>query len=352
MSGPRDRDGFDDAGPGGWHEPEHLGRGADDPEVPAEPPARPPSEPGTPARSTPWQPPGWDLPAVEPDRPGTGSPGAGTGSSVPGTAPSAPGTEPSAANAGPSPQDAVPGGPPPAPWDPPAVDPRPEEPPSDAEAEPGRAPGRGLFGPRRRREPGAVEQVFRRETDPVGVQAWALHHGWLPSDGTAPQDAPLVDLVRSAPVRPAKEDRPGNVVRGRGLGLDLVAFDVVYVSGRMAVPRWAVTAAPVLGEVPGFRLSPARLWKHRTAGLLQLPSGDPEFDTRWVLLATADDPRLRAVAEDPVVRQLLLGTDDGDELWSAAGFVAAVRPDGHRPQLIEHHARLLAVVVGALAAAS
>jgi hypothetical protein len=104
--------------------------------------------------------------------------------------------------------------------------------------------------------------------------------------------------------------------------------------------------------VPAFRLSPARFWKHGTAGLLQVPSGDPEFDTRWVLLTAVDGPQVRRVVEDPVVRQLLLGTDDGDELWSAAGFVAAVRPDGHRPQLIEHHARLLSVVVGALAAAA
>jgi hypothetical protein len=56
------------------------------------------------------------------------------------------------------------------------------------------------------------------------------------------------------------------------------------------------------------------------------------------------------LGEDPLVRQLLLGSDDGDELWSAAGFVAAVRPDGNRPQLVEHHARLLAAVIGALAA--
>jgi hypothetical protein len=31
--------------------------------------------------------------------------------------------------------------------------------------------------------------------------------------------------------------------------------------------------------------------------------------------------------------------------------MAAIRPDGHRPQLIEHHARLLTAIVGALAPA-
>jgi hypothetical protein len=282
MSSPRDRDGFDERGPGEWQEPEHLGEGSAGPAGPPEGASTRPAEPAEPAGSTAWQPAGWDLPTVEPDR-------------------------------APAPR-----------WNPPAVEQRQ----SDA------------------------GQVFVAGHDPMGVQGWALHHGWVPSDGSGPQDAPLAELVRSAPVRPSRDDRPGNVVRGRGMGLDLVAFDVVYTSGRYAVPRWAVTAAPVLGEVPGFRLSPARFWKHRIGGLLQIPSGDPEFDLRWVLLAPEDSPQLRRLVEDPMVRQLLLGSDDGDELWSAAGFVAAVRPDGHRPLLIEHHARLLAVVVGALAAAA
>lgn len=305
MDTPRDRDGFDERGSGDWQEPEHLGEGA------AGPRGTPSGAGDQPGGSTAWQPPGWDLPAVEPDRPAAGNPVAEQRQD--GTLPPAP--------------------------------------PQEGALPPERA-GRGLFGGRRARDPGVAEQVFRREQDPVGVQAWALHHGWVASDGTGPQDAPLAELVRSAPVRPSREDRPGNVVRGRGMGLDLVAFDVVYTSGRYAVPRWAVTAAPVLGEVPAFRLSPARFWKHGTGGLVQVPSGDAEFDLRWVLLAADDGPRVRRLVEDPVVRQLLLGTDDGDELWSAAGFVAAVRPDGQRPQLIEHHARLLAAVVGALAAAA
>jgi hypothetical protein len=48
------------------------------------------------------------------------------------------------------------------------------------------------------------------------------------------------------------------------------------------------------------------------------------------------------------VHGLLLGTDDGDEFWTGAGHLAAIRPDGHRPQLIEHHSRLLAALVAAL----
>ncbi|GAB3353100.1 hypothetical protein [Modestobacter lapidis] len=332
MSSPRDRDPDDAGDPAGdagrdgpdWQEPAHLGRpdGPDGPDGPGTDPA------DRSDGSTAWQPPGWDLPAVEPDRPRTAPP-----------EPAQPAPEPPP---GPAPE--------PPSWHAPAAEQRQDDvPPPVPEQPPAR---RGLFGGMRRpRRPSEFQEVFRREDDPVGVQAWGLSHGWVPSDGSAPEDAPLADLVRSAPVRPSKDHRPGNVIRGRGMGLDLVAFDVVYASGRMVVPQWAVTAAPVLGDVPAFRLSPARLWKHGTGGLVQIPSGDPEFDTRWVLLTAADGPQVRRLVEDPVVRQLLLGTDDGDELWSAAGFVAAVRPDGHRPQLVEHHARLLAVVVGALATA-
>jgi hypothetical protein len=183
----------------------------------------------------------------------------------------------------------------------------------------------------------------------VGAQGWALQHGWSISDGTGPEDAVLTELVASAPVRPTGEHRPAGVLRGRAGNLDLVAFDVVYPLGQTWLAQWAITAAPLLAAVPGFRLSPARFWKHRTAGLVPLVSGNEAFDARWLLLAAEDSPQLHRVAQDPAVQGLLLGSDDGDEIWSAAGHVAALRPDGHRPSLIEHHARLLTAVVGALA---
>ena len=152
-------------------------------------------------------------------------------------------------------------------------------------------------------------------------------------------------------MRPTKDHRPASVLRGRSGALDLVAFDAVYASGRYLVPEYAVTAAPLLGAVPGLRLSPARLWKHRIGGLVPIPSGDAAFDTRWMLLAAEDGPQVRRLAQDPAVHGLLLGTDDGDEFWTAAGHSwRAIRPDGHRPQLLEHHARLLSAVVGALSA--
>jgi hypothetical protein len=310
----RDRDGFDDGrtdGPAGWQEPAHLGRdeGA---------PSAPDPAPGT------WQPPGWDLPAVEPERP-----------AVPPPVPQPPVPQPPADQ---------------QPWRPASADQRTADAPPPGERRRGLG---GLFGSRPPaadpgRPVGQPDEV--PPADPWGTQAWAMGIGWQLSDGTAPEDEPLTALVRSAPVRPGKEDLAGRVLRGRGNGLELVAFDIVSPVGRGWTSTHAVTAAPVLGAVPAFRLSPARMWRHGTGGLVQVPSPDPEFDRRWVLLAVEDGPQVRRLAADPVVRQALLGSDDGDELWSAAGFVAAVRPDGNRPQLIEHHARLLAAVVGALAA--
>jgi hypothetical protein len=195
-----------------------------------------------------------------------------------------------------------------------------------------------------------VERAFTYEGDHVGAQGWALQHGWSISDGSGPEDAVLGQLIESAPVRPGKEARPASVLRGRAGSLDLVAFDIAYPAGRNLVPKYAVTAAPLLGTVPVLRLSPARFWKHRTGGLVPVVSGDEAFDSRWMLLAAEDGPQVRRLAQDPTIHGLLLGTDDGDEFWTAAGYVAAVRPDGHRPQLIEHHARLLTAIVGALAA--
>jgi hypothetical protein len=204
----------------------------------------------------------------------------------------------------------------------------------------------------RPRTPGVVEQVFRYQGDTVGAQGWALQHGWAISDGTAPEDAVLAELVATAPVRATRDHRPAGVMRGRAGNLELVAFDVVFTDRRHTVPEYAVTAAPVLLPLPGLRLSPARFWRHRAGGLLHVPSGDPGFDARWVLLAAEDGPGVRRLVGDETVRGLLVNSDDGDEFWAAAGHLAAVRPDGHRPELIEHHARLLTAMVAALAAAA
>ena len=227
----------------------------------------------------------------------------------------------------------------PAGWDlPPAAPPRPSR---DAGAP-------VLRGGRPGRPSGRADEVFQYEGDHVGAQGWAFQHGWTISDGEEPQDAALRDLMASSPVRPGKEARPVSVLRGRAGTLDLVAFDIAYPLGRGLVPKYAVTAAPLLGNVPQLRLSPARFWRHRVGGLVPVASGNELFDTRWLLLAAEDGPQERRLVQDPAVQGLLLGSDDGDEFWTGAGHLAAVRPDGHRPELIEHHARLLTALVGAL----
>ena len=320
MSTPRDRDSddFDDTGRG-WQEPAHLGG-----DVPAEdqsPRDEPPQDEPNIAdrRSRPrdsdhsadpetWRPPGWDLPPAQPERPAQGA-------QPPGPA----GVDPS--------------------WAPPAA-------PSQEAPVPER---RGLFGGRRQRDP-EMDRAFTDQGDVVGAQGWALQRGWTISDGTAPEDAALQPLITSAPPRLSKDHRPGSVLRGRAGSLDLVAFDAVYASGRYVVPEYAITAAPLLGTPPALRLSPARLWKHGVGGMVQIPSEDPEFERRWMLLTAEDGPQVRRLAEDADVRRLLLATDDGDEFWTTGGFLAAIRPDGHRPELIEHHTRLLTALVGALAA--
>lgn len=290
MSTPRDRDGFDDEAGRAWQEPSHLGGEPSAGEQAAGEPAAGDPEPDQPNFA--------DRRKKPRDDDSTGSGAAWQ----------------------------------PAGWDLPPAEPREEHPAA------------------RQAAPAGGERVFQDQGDVVGAQGWALQHGWTITDGSGPEDAVLGELIASAPVRATKDHRAASVLRGRGGNLELVAFDVVYASGRYAVTEYAVTAAPVLGAVPQFRLSPARFWRHGTGGLLPIVSGNEQFDLRWLLLAAEDTPQVRRLAGDPAVQGLLLGTDDGDEFWSAAGHVAAIRPDGHRPLLIEHHTRLLTAVVGALAA--
>ena len=302
MNTPRDRD--DDGSD--WQEPAHLSgdEPVDEPNFADR--RKQPRESDHTAEGATWQPPGWDLPAATPDRE----------------------RQPDVDSS----------------WAPPTA---PSTPPSTAAPERTRG---GLFGSRQRAIDPEMERAFRYEGDQLGAQSWALQHGWTVSDGSGPEDAVLTALLDTSPVRPGKEARPAGVLRGRAGVVELVAFDVVYPWGREWVAKYAVTAAPLLGGVPTLRLSPARLWKHRTGGLLPVVSGNEAFDSRWQLLVAEDGPQVRRLAQDPAVQGLLLGTDDGDEFWTGAGYVAALRPDGHRPLLIEHHARLLTAIVGALAA--
>ena len=320
MSTPRDRDSDDDDAGRGWQEPAHLGGDEPAKDEPAKDEPnfadrrKQPRDSDHSSDPATWQPAGWDLPAAEPERPAR-DPAQGASGVDPGWAP---------------PQQAPP-------------QPAPERP--------------SLFGGRRRQRDPEMDRAFTYQGDVVGAQGWALQRGWTISDGTGPEDGALQQLITSAPPRLSKDHRPGSVLRGRAGALDLVALDAVYASGRYLVPEYAITAAPLLGTPPALRLSPARLWKHGIGGMVQIPSDDPDFDRRWMLLAAADDPQVRRLAGDADLRRLLLAADDGDEFWTTGGgegttggWLAAIRPDGHRPELIEHHTRLLTALVGALAA--
>lgn len=210
-------------------------------------------------------------------------------------------------------------------------------------------PGRLGFGLSRGHSRGSADEVFASEADRGGVGAWARRAGWERVGPSNPQLRVAEDLVLGAPVRRIGSDHhPRDVVAGSIGGLDLLAFDIAVSASTGWIAEWAVTAAAVPDGAPVVRLTPTRFWLHDSDGLTRIETGDETFDARWRVLG--EDARAQRVADDPAVRQALLGTDDGDDVWTAAGHLAVLRPDGHRPLLLEHHLRLLAVIHRALVA--
>lgn len=180
-----------------------------------------------------------------------------------------------------------------------------------------------------------------------GLTEWAESHGWSTSDGDGAEDAPLVDLIASAPMRLDSYDRARTVVRGQFGSWRMSAFEIVYERGRQRVRRYAVTAAPSLVPLPMVRLVPARFWSHKTGGMLALPSGDDVFDSRWTLLVAEDSAMARSLLAEPV-RALLLASEDRDEIWYGAGQLAIAAPDNHYPDLLTWHAKVLSTLLAAL----
>ncbi|MGY1857279.1 hypothetical protein [Modestobacter sp. SYSU DS0290] len=208
-------------------------------------------------------------------------------------------------------------------------------------------PGRNGLGMSRGHRRGPADDVFASRADRAGTTSWSRRAGWAAAERTDARHRIAEELVRSAPARRIDADHhPRGLVAGSTGGLELLAFDIAVSARTGAVPEWAVTAVAVPEGVPTVRITPARLWRHDPRELVQLPTDDEALDARWRFLG--GDERAVRVAADPALRQTLLATDDGDDIWTAAGHVAALRPDGHRPQLLEHHVRLLAVVHGAL----
>ena len=176
---------------------------------------------------------------------------------------------------------------------------------------------------------------------------WAQEHGWSVSDGDSAEDAGLVDLIASAPMRLDEYHHARGVVRGQVGSWRMSAFEVVYERGRDRVRRYAVTAAPSLIPLPALRLVPARFWSHKIAGMVALPSGDQAFDTRWRLLVAEDSPIARSLLAEPV-RAMLLASEDRDEIWYGAGQLAIARTDNHHAELLDWHTQVLSTLLAAV----
>ena len=160
----------------------------------------------------------------------------------------------------------------------------------------------GLFGP-----PAARGSARRRRggVQPTRATWSARRAGRCSTAGRSPTAAARPtprsrELIASAPMlRLSKDHRPASVLRGRYGPLEMVAFDVVYASGRYVVPQYAVTAVPMLAAVPRFRLSPARFWKHRVGGLVPDPERERGVRPALVLLAAEDSPQLHRLVAGP-----------------------------------------------------
>jgi len=210
-----------------------------------------------------------------------------------------------------------------------------------------RRPGRD----QRRRRWLSMPDWWSDQPEAPPVTEWAQQRGWSLSDGDAAEDAALVDLIASAPMRLDEYHHARGVVRGQVGSWRMTAFEIVYERGRDQVRRYAVTAAPSLVPLPMLRLVPARFWSHKTGGMLALPSGDEAFDVRWTLLVGEDSPMARSLLSEPV-RSLLLASEDRDEIWYGAGHLAIARTDNHYPELLDWHTQVLSTLLGALSFSS
>lgn len=222
-----------------------------------------------------------------------------------------------------------------------------------------REPGEAGFGPgpeggppaqrrgRRRRNWFTVPEWWSDQPGAPDLTEWARENNWSVTDGDAAEDADLVELIASAPMRLDAYHHARAVVRGQVGSWRMSAFEIVYERGRDRVRRYAVTAAPTLVPLPDLRLVPARFWSHKIGGMLALPSGDEAFDARWRLLVSEDSLTARSLLGEPV-RSLLLASEDRDEIWYGAGNLAIARTDNHYPDLLDWHTQVLSTLMAAL----
>lgn len=217
--------------------------------------------------------------------------------------------------------------------------------PTPSPEEPARAPGR------RRSRLFSMPDWWAEQPEAPPLTEWAQGVGWSITDGDSAEDAPLVDLIASSPLRLDDYHHARGVVRGQVGSWRMSAFEIVYERGRDRVRRYAVTAAPTLVPLPTLRLVPARFWSHKIGGMMVLPSGDQAFDTRWTLLAGEDSLTARSLLAEPV-RALLLASEDRDEIWYGAGHLAITRTDNHYPDLLTWHTQVLSTLLDALSFSS
>ncbi|MDQ3735684.1 MAG: hypothetical protein M3400_17085, partial [Actinomycetota bacterium] len=143
-------------------------------------------------------------------------------------------------------------------------------PPPQEPGPPGAGPGPGPADEpappsgRRRSRLFSMPDWWTDQPEAPPLTEWATGHGWSVTDGDSAEDAPLVDLIASAPMRLDPYHRARGVVHGQVGGRLMTAFEIVYERGRDRVRRYAVTAAPSLIPLPTLRLVPARFWSHKT----------------------------------------------------------------------------------------
>jgi len=142
------------------------------------------------------------------------------------------------------------------------------------------------------------------------------------------------------------EHVPTGIHAGLADGWGALAFDVRARTDHGAVPAWAVTAVGRATTGQPFRLHPRRLGRFTLGPRLPAVALPPSLRERWT---AAGDPSASGLVVSSRAAAALLATDDGDEIWATGTALAALRPDGHRPDLLEHHLRLLTTIVRDLA---
>lgn len=182
---------------------------------------------------------------------------------------------------------------------------------------------------------GAADDAFAYQGDSAGLRSWAREHGWAavpPEDDEPPVVAEILD---GAPVPLGREHVVTEVWVAGHHGWEAIAFNVGVTTRAGVVPKWALTAVGRAQPGDPFLVHPRRLGRfsmHRGWAAIDLDDG--EFTARWEAATSGDPGCLTAALSETPLRQALLGTDDGDDVWGTRSAVAAIRPDNHRPALL------------------